>query len=307
MVHLAGGNELAIGAEFEREHGTNRTRYSIIGSQVPADFDLMRSTSSAYSELKWLATRDLIVRAGVRFDSVTDNGSHHSPTLGVRYNLPSNGGGFKANYSEGFKPASFFALGLPVALGGNPDLRAERSKGMSFGYENSYWDGSGTGSVGLFRTRYADLVTFDNQTNRLVNANRVEIKGVEIEGGLQVTLALKVHLQFTRLFTHVIDSDEPLRQRPGRRGGMQVNWSPAATSTVIWRIEYAAATFDSSVVTGNVTLPTYLRSDIAYTQALRAGISAVVAVDNLFNKRNESYIGQTAPGRRVRAAVSGSF
>ena len=86
-----------------------------------------------------------------------------------------------------------------------------------------------------------------------------------------------------------------------------MNWSPAATSTVIWRIEYAAATFDSSVVTGNVTLPTYLRSDIAYTQALRAGISAVVAVDNLFNKRNESYIGQTAPGRRVRAAVSGAF
>ncbi len=87
---------------------------------TPVNFDLVRRTTSEFAELKWQAVRDLTVRAGVRHDAVDGNGSRTSPTVGLRYNLPAIDGSLKASYGEGFKPPSFFALGLPVALGGNP-------------------------------------------------------------------------------------------------------------------------------------------------------------------------------------------
>ncbi|MBS0448301.1 MAG: TonB-dependent receptor [Proteobacteria bacterium] len=303
VIHLGGDNELAVGAEYQREQGGNHTVYTLFGMAIPVDFDLTRNTRSAFAELKWIAARDLTVRAGARYDSIDDNGSQTSPTLGVRYNLPSIDAALRASYSEGFKPPSFFVLGLPVELGGNPNLRAEHSKGGSLGYDQRFWDGKASAGLAVFKTKYTDLVTFDNETNQTVNANEVNIYGAELEGAIRPTARLGIQAHFTRLVSHVVDSDEPLRQRPGRRGGVRVTWMPRDDAQLSWRTEYAAQTFDSSIPTGNLTLPTYLRSDVTCSWLWRKGLSLTLAVDNVFDKENESYVGAVAPGRRFRASI----
>ncbi len=304
VLRMVDGSELAAGIELQTEHGVNRTVYSLFGSTIPADFDLHRETRAGFAELKWLATDDLIVRLGLRRDSVQDNGARTSPSTGVRYNLPGlTAAALKATYAEGFKPPSFFALGLPVPLGGNPDLRPETSRGGSFGYEQTLWSGKASTSINAFETRYANLVTFDNQTNQLVNADRVRTKGVEVELSVQASDAVRVRSTFTRLLTRVADSDEPLRQRPGRRAGIEIDWTPDERSGVNWRTEYSADTFDSAVPTGSVLLPSYMRSDIAYNVRVRNWLRLTAAVDNVFDRQNQSYIGAITPGRRVRLAV----
>ncbi len=118
--------------------------------------------------------------------------------------------------------------------------------------------------------------------------------------GLQASATLSVQAHYTRLFSRVVDSDEPLRQRPGKRGGVQLNWAPQGNLLLNWRTEYAAQVFDSSIPTGNLTLPTTLRSDLAGTWRWGRGFSVTGALDNVFDKRNEAYVGATAPGRRAR-------
>lgn len=307
VLHLRGGSEIAVGGEYQREHGTSQVLYTLFGNAIPVAFDLKRATRSAFAELKWLAATDLVVRAGWRHDAVSGNGARTSPSVGVRYNLPSLDASLKASYSEGFKPPSFFALGLPAALGGNSELRAERSKGGSIGYEQRFWDGKGSASMALFKTTYKDLVTYDNESNQLVNAGRVAIRGAEFAVSMPIGSSVRSTFAFTRLLTHVADSDEPLRQRPGRRGGMELTWSIDERSSLNWRVEVVADVFDSSVPTGNVMLPIVVRHDIAYVVRIAPQLRVSMALDNVFDRQNQSYVGQPAPGRRARVALDATF
>ena len=304
VMHLAQGRALAAGVELQREHGINRSSYALFGRKVPAEFDLRRDTRAGFIELKWPLRPDGVLRLGLRRDWIQDNGARTSPSLGLRYQLPAWGGAVKAAYSAGFKPPSFFALGLPIALGGNPGLRPETSRGGSVGYEQSGWNDKASAAVAAFQTNYAHLVTFDNQTNRLVNADRVRSRGVETELNLRATESMHMRAVFTRLLSHVANSDEPLRQRPGRRAGVEVDWRITAGSNLNWRVEYAADSFDSSVPTGAVMLPATLRSDMAYSVRVQAWLRLGAAVDNLLDRQNQSYIGAIGQQRRLRLTAN---
>lgn len=307
VVHLPGGSELAVGGEYQREHGISQVLYTLFGTAFPVDFDLTRVTRSAFAELKWLAAKDLVVRAGLRHDGVRGNGSHTSPSIGARYDLRAIDASLKASYSEGFKPPSFFVLGLPAALGGNPSLRAERSKGGSIGYEQRFWEGRGVASMSVFQTIYRDLVTYDSLANQTVNAGRVDIRGAEFELSVPIGSSVGSTLAFTRLLTRVGDNGEPLRQRPGRRASMDLIWGIDEASSLDWRVEVVADVFDSSVPTGSLTLPTSIRHDVAYVLRLTPKMRVSATLDNVFDRRNQSYIGQPAPGRRLRLALDAAF
>jgi iron complex outermembrane receptor protein/vitamin B12 transporter len=70
VVHLGGEDQLAVGVEYQRERGANRTSYTFFGRLIPVDFELTRNTRSAFSELKWQPLQDLTVRAGLHYDDV---------------------------------------------------------------------------------------------------------------------------------------------------------------------------------------------------------------------------------------------
>jgi outer membrane cobalamin receptor len=213
------------------------------------------------------------------------------------------GAALKATYTEGFRPPSFFALGLPTVLGGNPDLRAETSRGGSVGYEQSVMKGRVSTTFSLFETRYADLVTYDNHTNRLINADQARIRGFEAEVNLKPVDALRLRGVFTRLLTRSGSSEEPLRQRPGQRAGIEIDWAIDDRSGLNWRTAFAKDTLDSSVLTGNVRLPALVRTDLTYTQQALKWLSLSAAIDNVFDRQNQSYIGAVGQRRRLRLSA----
>lgn len=75
------------------------------------------------------------------------------------------------------------------------------------------------------------------------------------------------------------------------QSGLFVNWV------------YVGRTQDFSVPTGAVTLPSYHRADVSLRYALSKALTLEGAIDNLFNKRFESFIGFTA--RRTRQTGQG--
>ena len=304
---IGDGSVVAVGVESVGERGATDTVYELFGMQVPAEFDLRRSTRSVFTDLKWLASPELVIRAGLRHDAVGGNGSHTSPTLGMRYGFASLDGDFIASYSEGFKPPSFFALGLPPALGGNPALKAEGSKGLSLGYEQRLPGGMGEASMAIFERKYSNLVTFANETNQLVNAVHVNVSGVEfaVEARLAASFALRAH--YTRLSSEVFPGNEPLRQRPGKRAGIQLTWQFTGRAQLVCRLEYADQIYDSSVPTGSLFLPRYLRNDWVLAYSPSSGVMLLAAIDNLADRANEWYVGARSQGRRARVAASLAF
>ena len=90
------------------------------------------------------------------------------------------------------------------------------------------------------------------KTNRIVNADRVDIQGIELQADVQIATSVKLDVNFARLVGHVVDSNEPLRDRPGRRGGVQLSWAMRLDATLTWRAVYVALSCDSSVPMGNL-------------------------------------------------------
>jgi vitamin B12 transporter len=295
------GTELAIGAEYQEEYGTSDTVYEQFGMLIPVDFALRRKTPSAFSELKWLVSQDFVMRAGVRGDYF-ESDSQVSPSLSARYSVGRLGGQLTASYSEGFKLPSFFALGLPAPLGGNPELKAEYSDGGSLGYEQ-FLNGIGDVSLSVFQRRYTDLVTFESNGNQLVNASRVDTEGAEF--AIRVTAGDFIHAQvhYTRLTSKVSPSGESLRQRPGKRAGLILDVRPFDKASVAWGLEYADEIFDSSIPTGNVWLHSYLRNDVTFTYAINRQAKLLAAIDNFADRNNRWYIGSPSMGRRGRIGI----
>jgi outer membrane receptor protein involved in Fe transport len=148
------------------------------------------------------------------------------------------------------------------------------------------------------------LVTFENMSNQLVNAERVDVKGAELALLITVGESASLQAHYTRLISHVTPGGEPLRQRPGRRAGVQLNFRPGPNTTIGWRLEYASDIFDSAIPTGDVFLPTYLRSDLTVTHAISERIRVGIALDNLANRSNQWYVGAPTIGRRARISAS---
>lgn len=63
---------------------------------------------------------------------------------------------------------------------------------------------------------------------------------------------------------------------------------------------------DSSVPTGNVTLRPYTLVNLAFAYK-KSGVDLLLAIDNMFDKDYEQFVGFPAPGRRVRLQASIGF
>jgi len=72
---------------------------------------------------------------------------------------------------------------------------------------------------------------------------------------------------------------------------------------VQWRSEHVADVFDSSIPTGNLALPNWLRSDFVVNQRWGTHWRTQLAVDNMFDRRLEAYVWADRAGRRVRLMV----
>jgi outer membrane cobalamin receptor len=208
----------------------------------------------------------------------------------------------RANWGEGFKPPSFFALGHPVV--GNPALVPETNRSRELGIDLEI-----AGAVvraTAFDNRYANLIDFDAATFRMVNRESVTARGGEMQVGFAPMRGVRVEAATTRV-RHRSASGTPLRNRPMQRTSVSLQWrlDDALELHASWL--HVGRTRDFSVPTGDVSLAAQDRLDIALGKRLNEHFSLEIALDNVLDRRAEAYVGFTQPGRRARLAVRGSF
>lgn len=298
-------SDLTAGYELQKEDGDSR---STLAGLPPDDFQRDRDTNSVFVSLKSKPAEDFVFMLDVRHDRVSGLGSETSPGVGVRFQRGSTA--LKARYSEGFRPPSFYALSSPLV--GNVALRPETSKSAELGAEQQLGSSIALG-LNLFKTRTRNLIDFVSGgigplgIGEMRNRDTVDAKGFEFYANAQPARSFDVGFHYTRVQTDIKDSTDELKNRPKHRASLSAHYLPDEMSRVSLHIVYVGKSLDETFAnTAQTRVESYTRTDIGYT--LRLGtFSLSAAVDNLFDKRYEEFIGFTNPGRRYRLGISATF
>ncbi len=294
-----------VGLDVEIEEGNTQGVLDLGFSQVPTNFDLDRTTYSAFSEINAFLG-SFMVQTGFRFDAPEDFSDRFSPNVGVNYQLPNLISSLRFNWGKGFKLPSFFALGNPIV--GNENIKPETSETYEVGFDSSIFDRKGNVNVTLFTQEFENIVDFDEgPPPSLVNRNKVQAKGVELGLGFKAFKKLTSQLFVNYVDTNIKGSSDDLLNRPDWRGSLSFNWQARENLRFGINTIYVDETEDSSIPTGRVTLDDYVRADVSTVWAVIPGVDVVLAVDNLFDEAYEETVGNEAAGIAARFQVQGSF
>ena len=303
------GGTLVAGVELVDEDGQLDSvgDFFFDGGLQALNFSLDRNTTAVFMEGRFPLLSGLAAQIGIRHDRIDEGESSDSqttPHLGLVWDLPGGSTTLKANFNRGFKPPSFFALGFP--LGGNPDLKPERSKNADLTLARRIDSAGSVLQLSLFRTRYEDLVDFDSDTFTNINRGTIVMQGIEPELNLQMDHHWRVHANASLLNIDERDGLQPLRNRPERRAAASVAYDFEGGHTAFIGLRYSGDFLDRSNPTGDIGMPSFTVVDAA--GSLRFGALRVsLAVDNLFDRDYEQFVGFPGRDRRLRVELRGDF
>jgi outer membrane cobalamin receptor len=208
-----------LGIETKKEDGESQG-YLFSPEVMPNNFALERQINSAFINLNAYALENLLIQASVRQDDAESFDANESGQAGAHLKLNDNWTLF-ANWGEGFKLPSFFALGH--SLVGNSDLKPETVNTRDAGFE---FNNNGISArVSYFDHHYRNLIDFDSDTFQNVNRSRVETSGVESEINWQVRPNISLRAQATYTDIDMVSSDNHLLGRPQVTYGTSMHYS----------------------------------------------------------------------------------
>ena len=289
-----------LGVEYKREEGTN-LGYMMSRDIMPLDFSLLRETNSAFINANAYLTKDWLIQASWRHDDPNTYSAQDTAQFGTRYQLSEQVALF-ANWGEGFKLPSFFALGHPMT--GNPDLEPETVKSADVGIEFSGERFSSR--LSYFDHHYRNLIDFDSETFRNVNRSRVDMSGAESELSWQVQphLALRVHASYTDI--DMISSDNHLLGRPQLTYGTSVHYDPSDAWQFNLRYLRVDERFAVSLVDGDgieQVLDAYNRVDANINWQMNSHVRFGLSLENLTDENYYTDIGFPAVGQSAKLNV----
>jgi len=291
------------GTEWQNENG-NSVGVLDFGFLVPTDFRLDRDTISTFAEIS-VDAGQVILQGSFRWDNVDAIDNETTAHIGALYRFSDGKSEFRANWGQGFKAPSFFALAHPLV--GNSALRSEFANSVDVMLSRRLSRPGSEISLSIFRNVYTDLIDFDPILFVTVNRSKVVTQGYELDLALQINarLAFRGHLSYSE--SDIRDSDVELRGRPKWRGGIIVDWMVNEK----WRLLTSALVldnfFESSIPTGSILVDGYERIDVSATWQANDSLSLQFAVDNLLDTEYQEVIGFPAAGIRGRIGVRYAF
>jgi outer membrane cobalamin receptor len=294
--------DLAAGMAFQFEHGVDDGTLDV-GFPLPTHFALDRTMWSAFAEGRYKVDERLSLSASGRYDNVAGH-PHFNPQLRADYALPDTGTHFQISWGKAYKLPSFFALGNPIV--GDPNLRSEDAETVEGGVSQRLWNW-GLWKLEGYDTHYSDLIDFQpGAIPKLVNLSSVHVRGVETSLALDLgPVTASPHLSYTNARNQLTEA--PLRDVPEWLAGASVTWTPIPDVRVNVDVTHVGAMIDNSVPTGDVTLGSHLRTDLAVSYRLLPSLSLNASVENLFDAHYETVVGFPAPGALIRTGISATF
>jgi outer membrane cobalamin receptor len=294
-----------VGAEAGWERGTSDATLFFGGffGNVDASYEEERGTGAAFVELVTERGR-LLIEAGARVDVPEGFDAELSPRVGLGYRAGERTR-VHGSAARGFKLPSFFVLGSPPALGGNPDLDPETGWSFDLGVDHRFAAAPLATSLVAFHSRYEDLIDFDFATFAFVNRSEVEADGVEASLAWTPTAPLELRANATWQDVEDGDTGERLRNRPEWIGGLRLTWRPlAGRLRLAVDGQWASESVDTApTVPGRDSVAGYQLFGAAAAYTIAERWEAHARIDNLADKEYETFIGFPGPERSYRIGL----
>lgn len=273
------------------------------GVSFPADYSIERSIEGLFVDVEIPLTEQVLLLSSLRYDDPKGNDSEVSPAVGLVATLNAGATVVRANWAEGFKLPSFFALASPLV--GNPLLLEEQVNSRDLSLEQALSPQLSL-QLTLFDADYEDLIDFDSAAFINVNRSSVGIQGAEaaLSYSLSPHSDIRIHATYTDID---VAGGGQLRQRPDWRAGALFDSELRPNLNLHARLLYVGETFDSSIPTGDVRLPSYVRADTSLSWQLNSRLRLALALDNLLDENYEEAIGFGAAERRLRISANITF
>jgi outer membrane cobalamin receptor len=302
---LGARTSLDVGASGEGEWGENRSVLKLppaFGGDVAGDYDETRASGGVFGALRQERER-LLFELALRADAASTDSLQLHPHAGVVWKTASGGTRLRASVGRASKLPSFFALASPPALGGNPELKPERTVGGEAGVEQALLGGRLELGAAAFLHEYRDLVDFDFEAFLHVNRARVRTRGVELTGRWRPHASLTVTGQATYVDAEDL-SGEPLLHEPRWVGGGRVTWKPGERLSLQLEARAVSHYRDRQLpVPDRHTVDAYSLLAFAGSCRLGWGLALRARVDNLAERAYETLIGFPGPGRSFRVGL----
>jgi outer membrane cobalamin receptor len=299
-------SQLAFGAELETERGESDGALIIGGAPVPTSFDQRRDSNATFIEARHRFSTGVSLQVGIRVDRPEEFSSETSARIGIAYTLPSSKKTLYANWGEGFKLPSFFALGNPIV--GNLNLEPETSRSAEFGIRMPIGGNGASADISLFSSVIDDAIDLvEGPPPILVNRSEITARGLEAGITIKPSVQTDLSAQVSYVDTDIVGTKEELRNRPEWRASLAFRWRPRTFLDLQFSLLYVGEVADSSIPTGDRDLDDYIRADLAAIWRTGDKWRYMLAIDNLFDADYEEAIGFPAPGIRLRLGARASF
>jgi len=283
---------ITIGGEYERAFVDSTSDFGAIDSRS-------RTNKSAFLEDRLShslgAASSIELTAGARYDDFGPFGSETSPRIAAAW--IDHGHKLRASYGEGFRAPAIGELYFP--LGGNVNLRAERSRNTEVGYE--HFTRLGTFSATYFDADYTNLINF-GPSFQFENIAAARSRGVEL-GAVRRYGPMLLDLSYTWLDTEDKATGEELLRRPRHSGSFAVGYDAAAYSAQLV-IAYKGVRDDVTDLFpfGTVRNEAFTTADLTVHYQLGA-LRPYVKLENLTDKKYEEVFGYPSGRRRAIVGV----
>jgi outer membrane cobalamin receptor len=292
---------LAIGASITREDGSMDSIIDF-GFPVPANYTLKRTTKAVYLESSINATNKLNFTGSVRHDNAEQrNINTIRLTSSYQINAASS---ISAEYSEGYKLPSFFALAHPFV--GNAELKPETSKNYDVTFKQTLSDKLSI-RLSAYQNTYKNLVDFDPELFTNINRSKVSAQGTEWSVNYDALKQLNISGNVSYNKIETFEDNVVLRRRPKWKANLQMNYQPLNTLSLITHLSYNDNYIDSSIPTGMVDMAGDFKVNLSTRWQILPRVALRFAIKNITNSKIEEAIGFKNEGRSLTASITASF
>lgn len=288
------------GLSGESEWGENASVLKLPpfpGGDVSGDYAERRASGGAFAGARH-ERGALLYEASLRLDLATGDVLQANPHLGVVWRPGAGSTRLRASLGRASKLPSFFALGSPPALGGNPALEPEHAWGGEAGVEHRFAPARLDVGAAYFRQEYSNLVDFDFDRFLHVNRARVRTQGVEMTARWQPHATIWLDAEATWLDVQDLESGGTLLHTAQWTGGGRLTWQPTRAVTLRVQARATAGYLDVQYpVPDRDSVDGYGLVGVAGSWRFGHGLSIRARADNLTDASYETYIGFPGPGR----------
>jgi len=265
---------VVFGADHERQH---MQTYSVSPQEI---------TNDGYFANYQIGLLDdtLTLTAGARQDDHSAFGDTTTHRATAAYRIPDWGTRLHASYGTGFRAPSLYQLYEPTY--GNPNLKAEESRGYDIGVEQSFLDDRLVIDTTFFNTRLNNAITYDFATSKYAQTASARVFGQETSVTAQVSDEVSVTAGHTWMQARDNTTGQVLATRPHHQGNLRVAYAPEEVKGLdTWaKARFATWSYDSANASSKPFVGGYTVVDIGASYAITDWANVYGRIENIADK-----------------------